>query len=88
MGLEVVILSSRDKNEIEEWNKRWNVWNNQVWVTNHKIPALYYVDDNGIRFNGNYEEIIDFIDRGEKPWWHHLAEGVTSWNVHHKEEEQ
>lgn len=33
-------------------------------VTNRKVPAVAYIDDRAIQFNGNYKKLKNF-----KPYW-------------------
>lgn len=41
-----------------------------LYVTHEKIPALFYIDDRGVRFEGDYEPIKVFIksDLRGTPW--------------------
>lgn len=70
---EVVIVSTRSSEEIgkqamEEWLKKYNI---QVdYICAIKPPAICYIDDRAISFNGNtnglYEKIISFENWIEK----------------------
>lgn len=33
----------------------------QIWTRPFKIPAVAYVDDRGIRFNNNWEEVVGWL---------------------------
>lgn len=48
MGYTVVIFSSRDKDQIREWLRQYNL--EPYEVTNIKIPAVAQIDDRAIRF--------------------------------------
>lgn len=64
-GIAVVIISTRDPQQIKEWvdhrllfpctvvpsdQKFWNT-TAEVGITNVKMPAMLYVDDRGLRFD-------------------------------------
>lgn len=78
-GYSVAIVSTRDPIQISEWWNGHEFpmkavpningikfWSNTeyVGVFNQKIPAMVYVDDRGLNFNGNtdtlYQDIINF----------------------------
>lgn len=48
----VVILTSRQKEQVIDWLN--NNGFPSMKVTNRKIPAVAYIDDRAIRFNGSY----------------------------------
>ena len=52
----VVILTSRPKEQVIDWLN--NNGFPSMEVTNRKIPAVAYIDDRAIRFNGNYKQTI------------------------------
>lgn len=61
----VVILTSRPKEQVINW-----LSNNgfpSMKVTNRKVPAVAYIDDRAIRFNGNYQTIYEAVNL--KPYW-------------------
>lgn len=39
-----------------------------VLVSNTKIPAVAYIDDRGITFRGDYDEILQALETFQ-PWW-------------------
>lgn len=62
----VVILTSRSKEQVIDWLN-----NNDfpsMEVTNRKIPAVAYIDDRAIRFNGSYIQTI-YEALNLKPYW-------------------
>ena len=62
----VVILTSRQKEQVINW-----LSNNgfpSMKVTNRKIPAVAYIDDRAIRFNGSYIQTI-YEAVNLKPYW-------------------
>lgn len=59
-GFEVVIYTIRDDNKaIEAWLKKWQL--PKLRITQKKIMALAYIDDRGIRFQGNWEDVIKYF---------------------------
>lgn len=78
-GYSVAIVSTRNPEQISEWWNNHDFpmeaipyingikfWSNTecVGVFNQKIPAMVYIDDRGLTFNGNtdtlYQDIINF----------------------------
>ena len=62
----VVILTSRPKEQVINWlsNNGFPSMN----VTNRKVPAVAYIDDRAIQFNGNYKKVISRL-KNFKPYW-------------------
>ena len=62
----VVILTSRPNEEVSNWLSE----NGFPWmeVTNCKVPAVAYIDDRAIRFNGSYIQAI-YEAVNLKPSW-------------------
>lgn len=52
----VVILTSRQKEQVIDWLN--NNGFPSMKVTNRKVPAVAYIDDRAIQFNGNYKKVI------------------------------
>lgn len=79
-GYPVVILSTRDPNQIKEWYDKQGFdipcevipddimfWNNteKIGITNRKIPSCIYIDDRGYRYDREKAE-VDMINEIEK----------------------
>ena len=62
----VVILTSRPKEQVIDWLN--NNGFPSMEVTNRKIPAVAYIDDRAIRFNGSYIQTI-YEAVNLKPYW-------------------
>ncbi len=64
-GYDVMILSTRCEIKearlaMEKWLKQYNIPYTQIIA--HKVPALVYVDDRGLKFDGNHvERLFDSI---------------------------
>lgn len=63
---EVVILTSRQKEQVIDWLN--NNGFPSMKVTNRKVPAVAYIDDRAIQFNGNYKKVISQL-KNFKPYW-------------------
>lgn len=59
-GWSLVILSTRKKNFIKDWLKKYNLDHFFDGVHNTKIPAKLYIDDRGFRFE-NWNDTLNFI---------------------------
>ena len=62
----VVILTSRQKEQVIGWLN--NNGFPSMKVTNRKVPAVAYIDDRAIQFNGNYKKVISRL-KNFKPYW-------------------
>lgn len=69
MGYRVVVLSSRPSHLIEPWLRRHGLRPFVHDVTDHKVPALGYVDDRAVRFDPamDVRHIIQAVQ--ERTWW-------------------
>ena len=62
----VVILTSRQKEQVIDWLN--NNGFPSMKVSNRKVPAVAYIDDRAIQFNGNYKKVISRL-KNFKPYW-------------------
>ena len=60
-GWKLVIMSTRDENEIWDWLEKYDLTHYFSNVTNTKIPAKLYIDDRGYHFE-NWDDTIEFIE--------------------------
>lgn len=67
-GYVVVVLTSADKEKVEKWLKDNNLMQYVTRVTNEKIPALVYVDDRAIKFQGDYDLTLSKIKHFKTFW--------------------
>lgn len=70
-GYEVVIFSSRAKTKegregIASWLEKHDF--PSLEAMNKKPEALLYIDDRGYRFEGEFDSLKRFIDKGFKSW--------------------
>lgn len=69
-GYSVTLHSTRPVDIVEDWLRDNAIVVDNVSAT--KPPAVAYVDDRAIRFNGNAQEVVDQVkdlDAGGGPWW-------------------
>lgn len=64
----VVILTARNFVKVLNWLDEYNLRKYVHHVTNIKPPAVAYIDDRAIPFNGNYEATIQALKYFE-PYW-------------------
>lgn len=62
----VVILTSRLKKQVIDWLNNNSFPN--IKVTNRKVPAVAYIDDRAIQFNGSYTQAL-YEAVNFKPYW-------------------
>lgn len=65
---EVAIYSTRDPESIRAWLQEHGLADYVRSVTKHKPPALAYIDDRAIRFDGDYGAVLVELSTF-KPYW-------------------
>lgn len=66
-GYQVVVHSARAPVRVDKWLHDHN-FPQDVVVSPRKPPATAYIDDNGIRFNGDFVEVYNQL-KTLTPWW-------------------
>jgi hypothetical protein len=61
-GFSVVVLTARPPGEVWSWLARHDLMTTVDNVTNTKPPALAYVDDRGVEFDGSWARVLGRID--------------------------
>ena len=64
----VVILSARRYSKIIKWLDDNDLWDYVDNVTSMKPPAIAYIDDRAIKFDGDYDQALKQL-WGFKPYW-------------------
>lgn len=64
----IKVFSSRPKEKITEWLKKYEIDTLISGVTNIKEPAYLYIDDRAVCFKGSYRKALKLIDRF-KVWY-------------------
>lgn len=70
---EIIIYSTRNKSHIIKWLEKYHLDKYVKEVTNNKPPAVAYIDDRAVRFNGDYNECLDNLQI--KAYWQKKEEG-------------
>jgi hypothetical protein len=64
----IVLTATADRNKVWSWLID-NGINNLVYdVTNVKPPAMVYLDDRGVTFNGSFDEALEAIKTFRAHW--------------------
>lgn len=66
-GYSPVVFSTRPPDLVKAWLQAHKLWGLVDGVTSTKPPAVAYVDDRAIRFNGDYDQVLE--DLALSPWW-------------------
>ena len=64
----ITIFSVRRYSKIITWLEDYNLLDYVDNVTSYKVPAVAYVDDRGILFDGDYNKALAQI-KDFKPYW-------------------
>lgn len=69
-GYQIFVFSTRGPEKLAQWFY-------EHWLDNlvdgfpiTKPPAVAYVDDRAIGFDGDFGGVLDDLRRGTEPWWH------------------
>lgn len=65
---ELCIFTSRNCEEVLKWLENHHFKKYIKTVTNQKEPAHIYIDDRGIRFDGDYQKLSSEINEFS-PYW-------------------
>ena len=72
LGFDLIIHSTRDTSKIVDWLFENRLETYFVKITSNKEPAMIYIDDRGLKFNGNFKETLkdvkDFSTYWEQAW--------------------
>ena len=65
---DVVVCTARDRLDfVCGWLSKHSMLGLVELVTNQKPIAVAYIDDRGVRFNGDFDAMYEAIK--QKPWW-------------------
>lgn len=65
---QIILFTTRDKNLTTNWVKENRLEEYFSEITNIKKPAFLLIDDRCIKFNGNYNDLLDNIENF-KVWY-------------------
>lgn len=57
----IKIFTTRNRLLASKWIIQYKIDNYISDITNVKEPAMFYIDDRGIKFNGNFEDLYNEI---------------------------
>ena len=68
LGFRTYVFTTRRIDDVWEWLNNYDLAHLVKSVVNHKLPAVAYIDDRAINFQGNFEETLTAL-RGFRPFW-------------------
>jgi len=57
----VIVFTCRNQKKVEQWLNDNNLYKYISAVTNIKVPAVMYIDDRALKFDGDYSKTLEFI---------------------------
>ena len=64
----IIIFTSREHSDVEHWLRNYRLDKYIRKVTNSKPPAVAYIDDRAVRFDGDYNKTLELL-RDVEPYW-------------------
>ena len=64
----IIIFTTRNRDKVLEWLQKYELDLYVYDVTDIKIPAIAYIDDRALKFDGDYEKVIEEL-RDFKVHW-------------------
>lgn len=64
---EVVVLTTRAPDLVQEWLCDNELQYYVKKVTSVKPPAIAYIDDRAVRFEGDFSKVMELVEK--RPWW-------------------
>lgn len=71
LGYKVVIMTASDPLQVTDWLIENNISQYVAEVTDHKIPAIIYIDDRAIEFRGDFQDTLYKV-RIFKTYWENV----------------
>ena len=68
LGFDLVIHSTRDSSKIVDWLFENGLEGYFVKITSVKVPAIIYIDDRGLKFNGDFKETLKDVKDFSTYW--------------------
>jgi adenylylsulfate kinase len=67
-GYTIVVMTANDVDKVKEWLEKNDLMKYISEVTDKKVPALVYVDDRAIRFQGDFDITLSKIIHFKTFW--------------------
>lgn len=64
----IYIFTTRSKDKVLDWLVNYDLVQYVFEITNVKIPAVVYIDDRALYFDGNYETILNKVNNFKTHW--------------------
>ena len=61
LGYRVIIFTAADLGTVRKWLEKYDLSYLVEDVTDKKIPAIVYLDDRAVTFNGNFDDAVKDI---------------------------
>ena len=68
INYKVNIFTTRNIAQVEKWLEKYELRQYVNKITDKKVPAVFYIDDRAIKFNGNFQDIINQT-KNFKTYW-------------------
>jgi hypothetical protein len=68
MNYKVVIFTVINTEAVWDWLRKYDLHMHIDEVTNSKPPAMAYIDDRAINFNGNYQDALNALKDFKAHW--------------------
>lgn len=68
LGYRIVIMTAADCYKIQDWFIEYGLFGLIDSITNEKVPALIYVDDRAITFQGDFNQTLEQIATFKTFW--------------------
>ena len=65
---ELVLFTTRNVELAQNWLQKGKIEHFFKEITNIKKPAYIYIDDRALKFNGNFNQTLDEIEKFEVYW--------------------
>ena len=62
----IIVFTVRDNDSVRDWLNYYDIVFDDV--TSTKIGAVCYIDDRGLKFNGDYNEVLKQLDDFKTHW--------------------
>jgi len=68
MDEDIVVFTARDKDKVKEWLIHYGLDGYITSISNIKIPAIMYIDDRAVKFNGDFKDALKEVTEFKVHW--------------------